>query len=78
MKKADDIMVYWLLITFIIFPLIYFILQELIKLYTHGNPDILADKIRGVFASFKSLTRYRLSLYKKGDDGHGENRNSPL
>jgi hypothetical protein len=60
-------MFYWILVTFIIFPLIYFILDELIKIYSSGNDKSLS----GIIASIRALPDRNKGLHRKGDDSDG-------
>ena len=63
-------MFYWLLVTFVLFPLIYFLLTELVKLYTN-NSDMHIG-LDAVVEFMKKLPNYRMRIYRKGDDSHGD------
>ena len=62
-------MFYWALVTFIIFPLIYIILNELIKLYTSGEYDAFPSRLIDFIRTLPSAIKRR-----KGDGNNGSEK----
>lgn len=62
-------MFYWALVTFIIFPLIYIILNELIKLYTSGEYDAFPSRLIDFIRTLPSAIKHR-----KGDGDNGSDK----
>jgi hypothetical protein len=62
-------MFYWALVTFIIFPLIYIILNELIKLYTSGEYDAFPYRLIDFIGTLPSAIKRR-----KGDGNNGSDK----